>query len=90
MKHIPAILLLAFISFNCEQNAPDPVPLLPTVTTVPTTSITANTALSGGNATIGAGPSITTRGVCWGTASNPVVTGNHTSNGSGNGVLQAP
>jgi hypothetical protein len=87
MKHILLILLLAFISFNCERNAPDPEPLLPTVITVATTSITANTALSGGNATVAAGPSITARGVCWGTATNPVITGNHTVDGSGNGIF---
>ena len=83
-------MLLAFISFNCQINAPDPVPLLPTVTTVAATSITANTALSGGNATTGAGPSITARGVCWGTATNPGITGNHTVNGSGPGTFASP
>jgi hypothetical protein len=90
MKHILAILLLAFISFNCQQNAPDPIPLLPTVTTVAASSITANTALSGGNATTGAGPSISARGVCWGTATNPDINGNHTTNGSGAGVFASP
>lgn len=87
MKHIFAILLLAFISFNCEKNDPDPVPLLPTVTTAAASSITANTALSGGSATTGSGPSISSRGVCWGTVSNPDINGNHTNNGSGNGAF---
>jgi hypothetical protein len=90
MKHILSLLLLAFISFNCEKNAPDPVPLLPTVTTAAATSITANTALSGGNATVVAGPSITARGVCWGTATNPDINGNHTINGSGAGTFASP
>ena len=90
MKHILAILLLAFISFNCEKNASDPEPLLPTVSTVAATSITANTALSGGNVTAAGGPSITARGVCWGTATDPVVTGNHTTDGSGNGTFASP
>jgi hypothetical protein len=87
MRHIYFILLLAFISFNCEQNAPDPAPLLPTVNTAATTSITANTALSGGTVTTAGGPSITARGVCWSTSTNPVVTGNHTSDGTGVGVF---
>ena len=90
MKRILSILLLAFASFNCQRNAPDPVPLLPTVTTVATTSVTANTALSGGNATAGRGPSISARGVCWGTATNPAVTGNHTVDGSGAGIFASP
>jgi hypothetical protein len=90
MKHIPAILLLAFISFNCQRDAPGPVPLLPTVTTVPTSSVTANTALAGGNATAGRGPSISARGVCWGTSQNPVISGNHTVDGSGAGIFASP
>ncbi|MBK8522387.1 MAG: hypothetical protein WAT20_10135 [Ferruginibacter sp.] len=90
MKHIFALLILAFISFKCQVNAPDPVPLSPTVTTVAASSITANTALSGGNATTGAGPSISARGVCWGTAPNPDINGTHTVNGSGPGTFASP
>ncbi len=90
MKHIFALLILAFISFNCQVNAPDPVPLLPTVTTAAASSITATTALSGGNATTGSGPSISARGVCWGTAPNPDINGNHTVNGSGPGTFASP
>jgi hypothetical protein len=89
MKHIYFISLLAFISFNCEQNTPDPTPLLPTVNTAAASSITATTALSGGTVS-SAGPSITARGVCWSTTTNPVVTGNHTSDGAGVGVFASP
>ncbi len=90
MKNLFFIFLLAFISFNCEKNAPDPVSLLPTITTAAITSITANTALSGGNITSAGGSAVTARGVCWGTVSNPVVGGSNTINGSGTGIFASP
>jgi hypothetical protein len=90
MKQALATLLLALIFIGCEINAPDPAPLLPILTTVPTTSITATTALSGGDVSTGVGPAINARGVCWGTAHNPDVTGNHTTNGSGSGTFTSP
>ena len=59
----------------------------PTVTTTAVTGITQTTATSGGNVTADGGLPVTTRGVCWGTASNPAVTGNHTTDGNGTGVF---
>jgi hypothetical protein len=62
-------------------------PASPTVTTVPVTAIAQTTATSGGNVTsIGSSP-VTARGVCWGTGTCPVVTGNHTTDGSGAGAF---
>jgi hypothetical protein len=87
MKRIYYLLLLAFISFNCERNAPDPVSVLPTVTTTAASSITATTALSGGNITDGGGYPITARGVCWGTTPGPIINGNNTVQTGGTGVF---
>ena len=89
MKRIYIILLLAFFSFNCEQNAPDPVPLLPSVNTTTVTSIAANTATTGGSVTTPAGLTVTARGVCWGTSPKPVITGNHTTDGAGTGIFSS-
>jgi hypothetical protein len=62
-------------------------PVLPTVTTASVTAIAQTTATSGGNVTaIGSSP-VTARGVCWGTGTCPVVTGNHTTDGSGAGAF---
>jgi len=58
-----------------------------TVTTTAPTAITSTTAVSGGNITNDGGAAITARGVCWGAAANPVVTGSHTSNGTGTGTF---
>ncbi len=60
---------------------------LPTLTTTAITSITDTTATSGGNVTSDGGATVTARGVCWSTTTNPVATGNHTTNGAGTGIF---
>lgn len=47
----------------------------PTVTTSTTTSITSTTATGNGNVTADGGSTITERGVCWGTSTNPTTAG---------------
>lgn len=56
-----------------------------TLTTTPATSITLNSAVSGGNITSDGGESVIARGVCWGTTLNPNTSGNHTTDGTGTG-----
>lgn len=57
----------------------------PRLTTSAVNSVTATTAKCGGNITDNGGFAVTARGVCWNTMGNPVITDNHTTNGSGNG-----
>ncbi len=64
-----------------------PNPVLPTVTTTTVTNITQTTATSGGNVTSDGGATVTARGVCWSTSSNPTTTNSHTTDGSGTGVF---
>ena len=59
--------------------------LLPTVSTMGVTAITATTAVTGGNITDDGGSAVTARGVCWGTSHNPTTSGNHTDDGEGMG-----
>ena len=54
-----------------------------TVTTKAVTAITNSTATSGGDITDAGGGTIIEKGVCWGTASGPTVSGSHTSDGGG-------
>jgi uncharacterized protein (TIGR02145 family) len=56
-----------------------------TLMTTAITNLTSATVTSGGNITDNGGGAITARGVCWSTSPAPLVTGQHTSNGSGNG-----
>lgn len=58
---------------------------LPTITTTTATSITANSAVSGGNVTSDGGYTVTQRGVCYSTTPNPTTSGPHTTDGSGTG-----
>jgi hypothetical protein len=67
-------------SIRCLYQAPTP-----TVTTVSVSNITQTTAISGGDVTSDNGASVTTRGVCWSTSSNPTISDSHTTDGSGTG-----
>ena len=57
----------------------------PMVTTTAVSSITSNSASSGGNVTSNGGASVTAKGVCWSTSANPTTGDNHTSDGTGPG-----
>jgi hypothetical protein len=58
-----------------------------TLTTTPASSVTCNSAASGGNITNDGGNAVTARGVCWSTSSNPTTAGSHTTDGSGTGTF---
>jgi uncharacterized protein (TIGR02145 family) len=60
---------------------------LPTVITSPVTDITQTTATSGGNVTSDGGATVTARGVCWNTSSNPTTANSYTTDGSGTGTF---
>jgi uncharacterized protein (TIGR02145 family) len=61
--------------------------LIPTVTTSPISNIAQTSATSGGNVTSDGGATVSARGVCWSTSSNPTTTNSHTSDGSGTGAF---
>ena len=58
---------------------------LPTVTTTVVSNIAATSATCGGNVTSDGGASVTARGVCWSTSSNPTISDSHTEDGTGTG-----
>ncbi len=51
----------------------------PAITTTSATSITLNSAITGGNVTDDGGATITARGVCWNTTINPTTSNPHTT-----------
>jgi len=57
------------------------------VTTAATTGITLTAATSGGTVVSDGGYSITARGVCYGTTASPIISGPHTTDGSGLGTF---
>jgi len=69
---------ISFITLNIAVT-------LPVLTTTMPSSVTTSTALSGGNIISDGGTAIMARGVCWSTLPNPIITGNHTTDGTGSG-----
>jgi len=64
-------------------------PVEPTLTTAVASDITTNSAKTGGNITSNGGAEVTTRGVCWGTAVQPLITDSHTSDSKGTGIFSS-
>jgi uncharacterized protein (TIGR02145 family) len=58
---------------------------VPTLTTTAINSITTTTATSGGNISSDGGASVTARGVCWNTSSDPTTSNIKTTDGTGTG-----
>lgn len=58
---------------------------LPTVTTNSVSNIQETTATCGGNVTDQGSSSVTAKGVCWSTSSNPTTSDSYTTDGSGTG-----
>ena len=58
---------------------------IPSVTTAEVSGITATTATCSGTIATDGGLSITARGVCWSTASNPTIADAHSTDGTGTG-----
>jgi len=76
------------LNSSCEkEDAKDNNLTVPILTTSAVSDITQTTATCGGNVTSDGGATVTTRGVCWNTSSNPVTTGSHTTDGSVTGVF---
>jgi hypothetical protein len=61
----------------------------PSVTTTSVTSITNNSATSGGDVTNDCGSAVTARGVCWSMVPNPITADNITADGSGTGAFSS-
>ncbi len=61
----------------------------PEVNTTSASNVTYNSATSGGSVTIQGNYSISARGICYGTAANPDISGAHTTDGSGVGAFSS-
>jgi uncharacterized protein (TIGR02145 family) len=60
---------------------------VPVLTTTAASSITQTTATSGGNITSDGGATVTARGVCWSTVTNPTTNNRKTIDGTGTGTF---
>jgi len=59
------------------------LPALPTITTVTQTNVKSTTANSGGSSISAGGGTITAKGICWNTSTNPTISNNYTNDGTG-------
>lgn len=59
----------------------------PTVVTAEISVITESSGTSGGNITSDGGESISARGICWSTSSEPTLSGSKTTDGTGKGIF---
>ena len=62
-------------------------PIMPALSTTSASSITSNTAFSGGNVISDGGATITIRGICWSTLQNPTTLNSKITNGTGIGAF---
>jgi hypothetical protein len=60
---------------------------VPVVSTATASNITINGVTGGGNITDDGNAGVVARGVCWGTAQNPTVSGSHSNDGNGTGIF---
>jgi polygalacturonase len=83
------VVILLFSTGGCgKRDNPVIVPGIPSLAaTTAVSAITKTTATSGGNITADGGASVTTRGVCWSTSSNPTTANSKTANGTGTGTF---
>ena len=92
MKTNPAIWtvliagVLFFLIFNCKKES---IKTAPTVTLLPVTDITSNSASTGGVVTSDGGAVVMVRGICWSNTQNPSTSNSTTSNGPGKGSFES-
>jgi len=84
-------LHLIFLTLSCKKENTTPVAPLsfPTVKTTAISSITPSAASAGGDVINDGGAAVTSRGICWSTSPNPLITGNHTTDGAGTGAFSS-
>ena len=89
--YIATLLVAVFIVWGCKKPGDDSLPpaTLATITISAVNTITQTTALSGGNITADGGASITARGVCWSTTTEPTISNSKTIHGSGTGSFSS-
>ena len=87
LYYVRAFAITAMGIFYSGQQSFTTLPIisLPTVTTSSVSNLQATSATCGGNVTNNGYGTITARGVCWSTSSNPTISDSHTTDGSGTG-----
>lgn len=74
----PAVFVFFILVAGCKKD-----PDMPTLNTESVSEVTYTSAKTGGNITDDGGAAIISKGVCWGTAAEPTISGNFTNEGEG-------
>ena len=82
-----SFVLFGFLLVFTACDSKEKTNLPPVLTTTNASEITESTAKSGGSITSDGGASITARGVCWSTSTNPTIADGKTSDGTGTGFF---
>lgn len=82
-RHIASSVRLA------QDATPQPSIQTPTVITFDVSSVTSNSAICGGEVANDGGATVTERGICWSTNTNPTINNSHVSAGIGTGSFSA-
>lgn len=80
------MILTSVLTSGCKKENPVK---LPELSTTRLTKITSTSVISGGSVTQDGGEIVSTRGVCWSTHFNPVVSDNCTTDGAGAGSFSS-
>jgi uncharacterized protein (TIGR02145 family) len=80
---ISGIILMIILHLYCKNK--DVTFFSPSITTTTVSDILYTSATSGGTVTSDGGTSVVSRGVCWGTSSNPTIENKITTDGTGTG-----
>ncbi len=80
------IIVTITLTYNsCSKKEETPANTAPVLSTKTASEVTSSTATCGGNVTDQGSSSVTVRGVCWSTSSNPTISDPHTDDGNGTG-----
>jgi plastocyanin len=85
MRKLFLLLVLIGTGYSFSSCSKSATSSLPVLSTLPVTNISLTTATSGGNITSEGNSTVTARGVCWSTSSNPSISDSKTSDGNGIG-----
>jgi hypothetical protein len=78
------LIIFVLLVFACKEEVQ-----VPTIETIEISSITDNSAISGGRITHEGSSTVLSRGVCWSTSSSPSISDNKTMDGAGAGNFKS-
>ena len=91
VRFIPLVILgcISLLTYSCKEKEDDTPGPVPVINTFPVDSLKGTSAVCGGIIGDDGGSTITSRGVCWSTGTNPTISDSKTSDGAGAGTFKS-